>query len=87
MQDLLAELLWQNIEIDEAAARLCEALPGFLEAREQYRETSDRVRDMIGPELYDQFYDRFMGYTDYEVRAYYSLGLGLREQLVRELGL
>ena len=33
MQDLLAELLWRNVEIDEAADRLRQTLPGFSDAK------------------------------------------------------
>lgn len=87
MQDLLSELLWQNEEIDEAAARLCALLPGYCEAEQQYDAAVRRVRELIGPEPYEEFYRQFMRYTNYEVRAYYSLGLGLREELVRALGL
>ncbi len=87
MQDLLSELLWQNEEIDEAAARLCASLPGFSEAEQQYSDISRQVRDIIGSELHDQLYCQFMRYTNYEVQAYYSLGLGLRGELARALGL
>lgn len=87
MQDLLSELLWQNEEIDEAAARLCASFPGFSEAERQYSDISRRVRDIIGSELHDQLYCQFMRYTNYEVQAYYSLGLGLRGELARALGL
>ena len=44
MQDLLAELLWRNVEIDEAANRLCQTLPGFSEAKQAYDNLSEQLR-------------------------------------------
>ena len=63
MQDLLANLLWQNEEIDEAADRLRRSLPGFPEAEQAYDTLAARLRAAAGPELYDQFYHCFMRYT------------------------
>ena len=87
MQELLAELLWKNGEVDEAAARLRETLPGFSEAERDYDSLSTQIRDRLGPELYDRYFAGLMRYSEYEVRAYYSLGLGLREEMARALGL
>ena len=36
MQELLTELLWKNVEIDEAADRLRKTLPGFSEAEQAW---------------------------------------------------
>ena len=86
MQDLLAELLWRNVEIDEAADRLRQTLPGFSDAKQAYDHLSEQVRDLAGHDLYDQYFAQLIRYTGYEVQAYYSLGLGLREDLVQALG-
>ncbi len=86
MQDLLAELLWRNEEIPEAANRLCQTLPGFAEAQQSYDALAEQMREAVGPSLYDEYYNHLMRYTGYEVRAYYSLGLGLRETIVQSLG-
>lgn len=87
MQGLLTELLWRNEEIDEAAARLCKTLPGFSEAERAYDDLAERLRAIAGPELYDQYFAQLTRYSEYEVRAYYSLGLGLRVEMVRAFGL
>ena len=87
MQDLLAEVLWSNTEIDEAAARLCQTLPGFSNAKQAYDDLSEQVRELAGHDLYDQYFAQLIRYTGYEVQSYYSLGLGLREELVKALGL
>ena len=87
MQDLLTELLWQNDKIAEGAYRLCQTLPGWQEAMEDYTSLTEQVRAAVGNELYDQYFAQLIRYTGYEVRAYYALGLGLREDMVRALEL
>lgn len=85
MQDMLTEILWTNDAIPEKAARLCEMLPGFAAAQQEYDDTARQIQDLVGLQLFDRFQQQILRYTDYEVRAYYALGLGLRESLVREL--
>ena len=86
MQDLLAELLWRNNEIDEAADRLRQTLPGFHEAEQGYDDLAKQIRDAAGYDLYDRYFAQLIRYTNYELQAYYSLGLGLREDIVKALG-
>lgn len=85
MQELLAQMLWNSEDVHTAAAQLCENLPGFQEAQRQYDETAGQVQALIGYELFDQLCEQLSRCSSYEVRAYYSLGLGLREALAREL--
>ncbi len=85
MQDLLTQLLWRNTEIDEAAACLRQTLPGFREAEQTYEALSEQLRAAAGYDLYDRYFAQLIRYTNYEVQAYYSLGLGLREDMVRSL--
>ena len=85
MQDLLAELLWRNVEIDEAADRLRQTMPGFSEAQRTYDSLSEQLREIAGHDLYDQYFAQLIRYTGYEVQAYYSLGLGLRADIIKAL--
>lgn len=85
MQDLLTELLWRNTEIDKAADQLCKTLPGFQEARQAYHALADQIQAAAGFDLYDRYFTQLVHYTDYEVQAYYSLGLGLRQDIVQAL--
>ena len=85
MQDMLAQLLWRNTEIDEAADRLRQTLPGFHEAEQDYDDLAKQIRAVAGYDLYDRYFAQLIRYTNYEVQAYYSLGLGLREDMVRAL--
>ena len=86
MQDLLVELLWRNAEIDEAAEHLCQSLPGFSAAKQAYDDLSEQLRAAAGHDLYDRYFSQLIRYTGYEVQAYYSLGLGLREDVLQALG-
>ena len=86
MQDLLVELLWRNAEIDEAADHLCQSLPGFSAAKQAYDDLSEQLRAAAGHDLYDRYFSQLISYTGYEVHAYYSLGLGLREDVLQALG-
>lgn len=87
MQDLFSELLWDNDQLPEAAARLCESLPGFEQVQRDYEEAARQIQELVGFHRFDQFQQLILRYTGYEVRAYYALGLGLRESLVRALEL
>jgi len=87
MQDLIAKLLWDNEELHKAAAQLCEGQPGYLEAQRQYDKTAKKVQALIGFELYEQFCSQSNCCNSYEVRAYYSLGLGLRKDVAQALEL
>lgn len=86
MQDLLAELLWRSEEIAESAERLRQTLPGFQETEESYDALAEQICSIVGLDLYDRYFTQLMRFTDYERQAYYSLGLGLREEIVREMG-
>ena len=87
MQDLFAELMWHNTEVDEAADRLRRTLPGFEEVQRDYDALAEQVRSAVGFELYDRYFTQLSRYTSYEALSYYSLGLGLREEMVRAMGL
>lgn len=85
MQHLLTELLWRNVEIDEAADRLCQTLPGYQEAKQAYDGLAEQVKTIVGYDLYTRYFAHLIHYTNYEVCAYYSLGLGLRKELIQAL--
>jgi len=87
MQDLLAGLLWRNNEIDEAAGQLCQTMPGYQEAKQAYDALAEQIRALAGYDLYDRYFSQLMRYSNYEVSAYYSLGLGLRQDIVQTLGI
>ena len=87
MQELTAGLFWRSFEVDQEADRLRRTLPGFPEAERAYHALADQLRSAAGGGLYGQYLEQLMRYSDYEVYAYYALGLGLRTELIRALGL
>ena len=87
MQELFSKLLWDNPDLCQKAERLRETLPGFQEAQREYNALAEQVQAAAGYDLYDRYFTQLMRYSDFEVRAYYALGLGLRGALARELGL
>lgn len=85
MQELFAELFWNSDAIPEKAAQLCETLPGFAAAQQEYDDTARQIQDLVGYQLFDQFQQQILRCTGYEVQAYYAVGLGLRETVFQAL--
>lgn len=86
MQEVLIKLFWGSEEIFQQADELCQALPGYSNAKREYDSIADTVQSLIGYDLYDQLYTKFTRFTGYEIQAYYTLGLGLRKELLHLLG-
>ncbi len=87
MQDLLTRLLWNDSEISAKVFELSHAMPGYQEKSQAYDAVAQEVKAILGFSLYDRYVSALMQLCGYENRAYYALGLGLREQLIRALGL
>lgn len=85
MQDLLAELLWHSEEIAKSADQLRKTLPGFHETEQSYDALAEQICSIVGLDLYDRYFTQLMRFTDYERQAYFSLGMGLREEFMRAL--
>lgn len=87
MQNLLAELFWKPEEITRRAGQLCQTIPGYFEAKQERDDMAEKIRAIVGYDLFDQFFTKLMRFTDYEIYAYYTFGLGLREDVIRALEL
>lgn len=87
MQDILAELFWNHEEISRKADQFCQTLPGYSSTKQEYDSIAEKVKNIVGYDLYDELYTLFMRCTDYEIYSYYSFGLGLREEVARALRL
>ena len=85
MQELFAELFWENEEISHAVACLCDKIPGYHSAQAEYDKLVSQVREIVGFELCNQLLEQLTEYSLYEEYAYYAVGLGLRETTFREL--
>ncbi len=87
MQDLLIRLLCNDEEISGKIHELCQAMPGFQEQIQAVNAVENEARAILGAPLYDRLYGALALLFNYENRAYYALGLGLREELIRSLDL
>lgn len=85
MQELFAELFWENEEVSHAVACLCDDLPGCKAAQAEYDKVVSQVREIIGFELCNRLLERLAEYSRYEEYAYYAVGLGLRKTVFRVL--
>lgn len=85
MQDLIVQLLWGNTEISRRAHTLAQEAPGYKEAFQAYQAASDKLEAIIGFDALDDYNAIVFRLQDYESDAYYALGLGLREELVKLL--
>ncbi len=87
MQDLLIRLLWDNSEISTKVCELSRTMPGYQEAAQAYEAVDQEIKAILGFPLYDRYSSALDRLYSYDNRAYYALGLGLREQMIRALGL
>lgn len=85
MQELFAELFWENEEVSHTVACLCKNIPGYQSAKTEYDRVLSQVQDIIGYELCNQLLEQLTECSRYEEYAYYAVGLGLREATFREL--
>lgn len=85
MQDLFAQLFWENEEVSHAVACLCEDIPGCQSAKAEYNRVLSQVQSIIGYELCNQLLERLAEYSQYEEYAYYAVGLGLRKTIFQDL--
>lgn len=82
MNDLLKTFLFEHPDLPERVEEFCATLPGYLEARGEYDAAAKQVAAVSGFERYSRFERSLFRYTEYEVRAYYLFGLGLRQEIL-----
>ena len=83
MQDVVLDLLCRSPEVLESISKFLPTIPAYQAAQQDFYATAEREK--VGAELFNRLEDQFLTYTNYEVRAYYAFGLGLREELIRAL--
>ncbi len=87
MQNLLIRLLCNDEEISGKVCELSRAMPGYREMLETFRSAEAEVRAVLSAELYERYSSAVSLLNSYENWGYYTLGLGLREELIRSLDL
>lgn len=85
MSIIFADQFFDNPQLHQAVTDFCRSLPEYQSARQQWEATVAKVRPFLDFDLYDQMETDLLRYTNYEVYAYYAFGLGLRQELIRQL--
>ena len=85
MKDAILDLLWKSPDVMESISKFLLTLPAYQQAQRDFYAAADQMREQVSPEPFRCLEDRFFTFTNYEVCAYYAFGLGLREELIREL--
>lgn len=83
MQELLFELLWANTILDRKAHALATAAPGYEEASQAYQDASQRLLALVGFDVLNDYTVILQRLQNYQLDAYYALGLGLRQELAK----
>ncbi len=87
MQDLLIRILYDSPEISGKVCELGRAMPGYEEAAQAVEAVEKEAVAILGLAFYDRLYSALGTLFNYESRAYFAVGLGLREELIRSLEL
>ena len=82
VRDLLKMFFFEHLDLPERVEEFCSTLPGYSQAKQEYDAVTKQMAQVSGFELYDRFERALFRYTEYEVRAYYLFGLGLRRELM-----
>ena len=82
MNTLLKMFFFEHPDLPERVEEFCATLPGYFQAKQEYHAAAKQMARISGFELYDRFERALFRYTEYEVRAYYLFGLGLRRELM-----
>lgn len=86
MQDILLKSLWYSTELSHKVRELSRAMPGYQEAAQAHEAAAKQLENILGFELYDQYSTALMRFLDYDTFAWYTLGLGVRGELVKMFG-
>lgn len=85
MQDLLLHLLQENDAISGKVHELVHNSPSYRKALQEYNAVARQVQAVLGYDLFDAYETALHCCSCYENTAYYAVGLGLREELVKQL--
>ena len=82
---ILQTLFLDNPEIPEEICKFCDSLPEYVQAEREYQQATRELESLIGREQYSRFEEVLNWHMAEENRAYYLFGLGLRQELLKEL--
>lgn len=86
-QRILHTLFVDNPQLAEAIERFCRSDPDFLRAQTEYEKMAQKLEQILGYQAYCAYEECLNAYEAKENRACYLFGLGLREEVLRGLGM
>ena len=85
-QTILHTLFFGNLEIPAEIAKFCNTIPECVQAEQEYNRAAAKLLDLIGYECYNEFEFALTSHLSCEVRAYCLFGPGLRQEVLKGLG-
>jgi len=85
MSESLKTLLLDNLELGDQITAYCNRDPAYLQAEREFYEACNKMAQLVGFELYDEFESRLHTYIGRYATLYYLFGLGLRQELLFDL--
>ena len=78
--------LFLNDTIVTEIEAFCASDPEFMRAEEQFYEIANQIAKLAGFDLYNAFEKGFSKYIMRTADLYYLYGLGLRQEILQNLG-
>ena len=85
MQQLLAQLFWLNAEVPEAVERFLDTVPSYQAAKREYEQAARQIEAAVGLPAYEDYFAKLADFGSYLQGGYYAFGLGLRQELIRQM--
>jgi len=85
MNNILYTLFQDNPSLPGEICRFCKTLPQRCQAEQELYDMIQRTEQQLGRRFGLELEAAMTNYLAHEVRAYYLFGLGLRQELIREM--
>jgi len=83
---ILHSLFLDNPDLAEAVYRFCNADPLYHQSELDYEQAAQKLQDAVGFPFYSEYETKLNAHMARVERACYLFGLGLREEVLRGLG-
>lgn len=87
MKTEIEALFRDNPNLEAQIAAFLNQDPEYIKAEREFYETAEKIAALAGFELYDRLEQRLGAYMARTGDLHYLFGLGLRQELIRTMGL
>lgn len=87
MSETMENLFYHNAELYQEIVDFMAQDPEYVKAEREFYETAEEIAALAGFELYDRLERRLGAYMARTGDLHYLFGLGLRQELIRAMGL